>query len=312
MRLPSTLGRVLWLLGVLALCAAQSPQTRFPPGTFQNRAAIDGVGVVTYAGPGDIVAGAKAWWGLRAYSLTYATGLGKIANVCIPADVACADLNSDSSGNLVIPTIGGSSCAVVTCTIQTLYDQSGGTNCSSAACDVTNSNATLRPTLVVNCIGSKPCMQCTTNALSGLTVASFDNFTQPNTISGVVMRTAVGGVFGVILGTPTDITVFGFDNSANNYNVYAGANQIVSAADNAFHATQWVVNGASSDLYIDGSSNSISSGADSASGGLQMCGMPSFSSPLTGQITEVGIWNAAFSGGNKSSMNSNQHSYWGF
>ena len=78
-----------------------------------------------YQGPGNIVSGAFAAWSLRAYN---SAALGKkVINVCNVGDVACADLSSDpTTGKLVISTIGGSSCSVITCTVKTINDQSGG------------------------------------------------------------------------------------------------------------------------------------------------------------------------------------------
>ena len=49
----------------LALALAQSsPIAAFPPGVFQNRAAIDvPAATSSYVGPGDVLLGASSWWG---------------------------------------------------------------------------------------------------------------------------------------------------------------------------------------------------------------------------------------------------------
>jgi hypothetical protein len=57
----------LWLSPALAQ-SQSSPIAPFPPGVFQNRAAIDApVATNSYVGPGDVLLGASSWWGLLGY-----------------------------------------------------------------------------------------------------------------------------------------------------------------------------------------------------------------------------------------------------
>lgn len=59
----------------------------------------------TYQGPGDIVAGATAWYGLRGYSAAYAaTGTGKAVNVRRASDNTTSDIVILTNGNLDIAT----------------------------------------------------------------------------------------------------------------------------------------------------------------------------------------------------------------
>jgi hypothetical protein len=69
--------------------------------------------VAGYQGPGNILSGALAMYGLRAYNGAYAASLGKSVNACNPGDAApCVDLSVNSSGALVVPAaIGGVSCS---------------------------------------------------------------------------------------------------------------------------------------------------------------------------------------------------------
>jgi hypothetical protein len=90
-----------------------------------------------YTGPGDIVSGATAWWGIRAYKTA---GLGtKVANICNSTggtDVGCADFNSNATTGIIeSKTVSGITCPGANCTVKILYDQSGALSCSSAACD---------------------------------------------------------------------------------------------------------------------------------------------------------------------------------
>lgn len=62
----------------------------------------------SYTGPGDIVSGATAWYGLRAYSAAVAaTGTQKSVNLRRASDNATTDVLIATSGNLGLTTPGG-------------------------------------------------------------------------------------------------------------------------------------------------------------------------------------------------------------
>ena len=61
-------------------------------------------GAASYTGPGDIVASATAWYGLRGYNGAYATGSNKSINVRRASDNTTQDINILSSGALDIAT----------------------------------------------------------------------------------------------------------------------------------------------------------------------------------------------------------------
>ena len=98
-----------WLFFASAVLAQSVPLPGFPPGVFDNRAALAPAGV-SYTGPGNVVSGASAWWGLRAYN---AADLGNnLINVCNPGDGACVNMvSSASTGALVVTTVGGEACS---------------------------------------------------------------------------------------------------------------------------------------------------------------------------------------------------------
>lgn len=62
----------------------------------------NGVVASAYVGPGDIVSGATAWYGLRAYNAAYATGSNKAINVRRASDNTTQDILILSNGNLDI------------------------------------------------------------------------------------------------------------------------------------------------------------------------------------------------------------------
>jgi hypothetical protein len=93
----------------------------------------------------------------------------------------------------------------------------------------------------------------------------------------------------------------------------AGSNFDVSEAISTWYATQVVANGASSVLYINGTSNSGSAGTNAiAASNHPRIGLTTFSEFLDGKVVEVGVWGSAFTAPQQSSMNSNQRAYWGF
>jgi hypothetical protein len=59
---------------------------------------------VTYQGPGDIVSGATAWYGLRAYNAAYATGSNNAINVRRASDNSTSNIVILANGNLDIAT----------------------------------------------------------------------------------------------------------------------------------------------------------------------------------------------------------------
>ncbi len=257
-----------------------------------------------YSGPGDIVAGATAWYGLRAYSA--ADRGNRLLNVCNVADIACADLSSDATtGALVISTIGGSSCSVVTCTIKTMYDRSGNGS------DITQATISGRPTLTVNCVGGKPCASCVSQGLLGTVTTT----NQPYTFSIVAIRTgattARNAMFSMY--TTGSMPIIGAFNS-NSANMYSGTEVSATMNDNAWHAVQAVYNGGSSVLNIDNTNNAVNPNNGAGGTTISFCRTGNGAGNeqyLTGNMTEAGLWTSAFSVGSRTSMCHNQFAYWG-
>lgn len=272
-----------------------------PPGFCNIRQATN---LAVYVGPGDIVAGANAWYGLRAYSA--ADNGNRLVNVCDPGNANCVDFVSNiTTGKLVFQTVGSTDCTSVnTCTIKVFYDRSGANKCSSSACNMTQITAGSRCTLKASCLGGLPCAVCLNSSYT--TPGTFATQAQPYTMSGTINRTApTGSSQGILSDTGTNATLFG-DAGGGQINIYAGFTLVGNATDNLTHAAQGVFNGSSSVVYIDGTSATGNAGTSSLSSGLILD--PSFG----GNLFEVGLWPGAFSVGNQSSMNVNQHTYWGF
>src|SRR5215204_3185730 len=140
---------------------------------------------VTYAGPGDVVAGAGGWWGLRAYS---AATIGTPAIRLIRAsDSTQQNFVTLSDGKLDVASIT-TFLASTTGKVVTLFDQSGSGRDATQATDAS------RPAFVLDAKGTLPAVQG--DGATFLETPVFDAtvlptaiIAQPFTTSGVVNRT---------------------------------------------------------------------------------------------------------------------------
>ncbi len=312
----------LCFMGALLLgigCIAQAQYNSFPPGMFMLNNAGD---APSYVGPGNVVSGAFAWWGLRAYDTAHAGT--KAVNVCNDTggvDVLCEDYLTDTSGNLVIATIGGVTCASLgtNCKVAKIYDQSGANSCGAGTipCDVAQATVINRPVLNPSCLSGLACLVCT--GVNGVStsfvtiVSTWTTITQPYTTTNIFKRTAntttqqIHYQFG-----PSNVQGEYF-GASGQYGINAGSSLAPTGiTENAFHASQNIYNGASSQVNVDGGATNGAAGAGTiASGTLQLC--DNISSHIQAEnLTEWGLWRGAFSAGNITAMNSNQHAYWGF
>lgn len=261
----------------------------------------------SFTGVGDIASGAIAYWGLRAYSA--AKRGTKVANLCDASDVHCADALSDSTtGALVVPSSNPNCTVSNTCTVKILYDQIG-TGCSGN-CDLSQSTIADRPTLTINCSGftSQPCMTfaSTQAGLNGPTFIT-SPIAQPITFSAVMKRTSN---FTTRMDTLGDghITM-GWESTTNTAFILGGTPfGDATASNSTWHALQGLFSGASSNLTVDGSSNSITTGTTGLSG--VFC-MGNCFAGTDGTIAEFAPWGSDKSA-NFAALNSNQHTFWGF
>ncbi len=265
-----------------------------------------------YTGPGDVNSGALLWYGLRAYSS--ATRGNNLINVCNVSDVACVDMASDATtGDLVITTVGGSDCSVVTCTIKTFYNQG-----STGSAPMTKTTIAERYKLQTSCSGSLPCARSPTlTTLQGYNGAFSFTQASPYTVSFAAKRTAANTTRGVLMGEATSNLFFtGFRNATNSMEIFSTSSANATATDNVFHAVQAIFNGASSNIFVNGTANSVSVTANNLSAvNVGLFRNASLSAPLQGDAFEVGFWAGAWTtsgGGQADNMHNNQCTYWGF
>lgn len=258
-----------------------------------------------YVGPGDVKSGAKTFYGLRAYSAAIASGgITAAIRVQRASDSQACDILLASTGDLgnVTSCTGSATgaasafCNATTCTVQDWYDQINGWTAQPGS----------GPTLVFNCNGTKPC-----TVWGG--AGRLENFlgtatAQPLTITAVAIRT---GVFTSQQAILTDTEGVGFAASTNTVYGHYGADQTATAADNAWHALQFVINDASSVINVDGTGTAAASIGTNGQSNDYYLGSFAGTIPLTGDISEIGIWPSAFSSGEQTSMCHNIFVWWG-
>lgn len=266
-----------------------------------------GTAAVPYVGPGDIVSGARVWYGLRGYNAAFA---GPAAGVCLPLDVACADVYI-VNGVFQLGTVATLGCndSTSVCTIKTLYDQSGNTN------DIFQFTVSKRPKLVISCVNGLPCMTFVrSSSQTMLSSGNVANMVQQWSVSWVGSRTGNTTSAQAVLSDEQVTTYVGYSGSANTAELNAGSSATGTASDSSNHAIQGVANGGSSIVYVDGSSSTSTGGnQDLMQDSKVYVGSRGDSDRyFDGRLMEMGAWPSGFSSGNRSSMNSNQHTYWGF
>ncbi len=289
------------LLAILLLClaAAASAQVIIIGGQSSSS--------LPYSGPGDVVSGAKAWWGLRCYNTAYA---GNVADVYAPSDASHTLITCSAGGalNETLQTLA-TTCAV-SCTIKTLYDQSGANSCGGGACTVTQATEANRVNVKLNVLGSRYVMDTTAAAPNGLTGGSFTQ-AQPFTIASAYRNTNAGD--GVLIADSGSLVQFRPDlNGANTASIYAGATVSATASDAAFHAVNAVFNAASSSITVDGSTTVVNPSTNGFSNQVDVFSIGAGVQQFHGYAAEFGIWAGSFSGAQLTSMNSNQRAYWRF
>ena len=261
--------------------------------------------------PGDLVTGAFSWSGLRCYNAAYA---GNVADVYAPLDASHTLITCSAGGTLNETLQALATTCAVSCTVKTLYDQSGAGACSGA-CNYTQATIANRPAFISSCVGSLPCMRFVGASAQQLQTAALGAAkNQAYTASLVALRNGSPGFYSSPWGTApasNEVMVGGTDG-ADSWRMNGGSNIFdeTTPTDNADHAFQAVFNGASSDFVVDGTSNTGDAGARTLSGTM-LIGADKFNN-WTGDVFEVGLWNSAFSAGNRTGMNTNQHTYWGF
>jgi hypothetical protein len=280
-----------------------------------------------YVGPGDLVS-FTAWYGVRAYTAAKAAAGTTLAiNIQRASDSSTCDVLIATTGGLGLTTnCSGagtgltvtSFCIATSCTLNTIYDQTGGNHCGGSSCDLIHVNAgASRPTLSTNAAGS--CLTpnvttCFTFSSSQQSIRSVNNFTPAAakvSISVVGTRKSASGAamaFGSNIGSGNTLKT---NTTTGTWILAGGSSGTISATatENTQHAGNAVINGASSVIMIDGVDTTGTATASTSAG------LPGIipGATLTEVQSEMGfIDNVALTTGERTSLDSNQRSYYGF
>lgn len=255
---------------------------------------------VPYVGPGDVVSGATAWWGLRAYS--DATKGGNAVRIRRISDNAEQDFVTLSNGSLDRASIV-TFLTSTTGRIVTIYDQAGTNH-------QTNATASSQPVVNLSGLGSLVTGDWTAASSHSLVTGSAVSRSQPYTF-GVVAKYINNATQSEIFAENTNLILMGYRSSTDNeVFIYGTGTATATASDAAFHALGAVYNGGSSIIYVDASSNAVSTGT-APLGAIAVLGGRGVL-PFNGQLGEFGIWPAAFTGTQASDLSANQRAFWGF
>lgn len=301
------------------LASAQSPIRAFPPGTFQNRAALDAAPTASYQGPGDIVSGALIWGSCaRVYNTSLASTSTSLCDlVDITTGAAIGTLRGSTTGFVDLSayfagTVTPATACVGGCRVSKVYDQIGGT---SGWIQATNA---LRPVLTFSALSGLPGWTCTAAAISLMATSS--TFTQASPYTWVVVgeRTANFTTEQALIGWSSSPNGgIRFTTSANTVTVDSvgatGGPTLGSVADSSFHAIQGVINSTTTGvLAVDGTEQTGTTGTTGSSASPSRICRSAPGGSLDGKMMEAGLWPSAISSGDRTSLNSNMHGTSGY
>lgn len=256
---------------------------------------------VGYLGPGDIVAGATAWWGLRAYST--ATIGSNAVRLRRDSDNVESDFATLASGDLDVASIATFKGAANLFVVK-LYDQTNN------GFDAVQATAANQPAFTLNGLGSLPTMDLFGDPSYAfgqfLLTAAISAHAQPFTYTAVARNTAATNP--AVMGSNLSEAGGTLRDFGTSITVNAGSVPSVSVSS-GFHATQVLFSGAASNVYVNGSANIVDAGTNSYGGGGMNIGNESFGGFFTGSILEAGFWTSDVSG-SFSALDSNQRAYW--
>ena len=303
-------GFLLFLVGIW-LCSLDDVRAQFGSCGSGFCETVKVAAAPSYTGPGDVVSGATAWYGFRAYNAAYATGANPAADVCDSGGTNCITINILSNGNFDTATASGATaCGGNPCvSISKMYDQTGHANHILQA---TNAS---RPLLGFNCIGTFTCPQFTSSGLV-LTSSTTISQAQPFTIASVFNSTSNPAGNEDIFGTTSTCGPGGIEAAPGPiYQMvvasFAAGPSIVAGT---FQATVGVFNSASSTAVVDSTTATVNPGSTSISSAPISLGFAGCFSgaKFVGYVPEAGIWPGGFNSTQYGNMVSNQRAYWGF
>jgi hypothetical protein len=254
-------------------------------------------------GLGDVVSGASAYWGLRAYNSAYATGSNPAIDIVKTSDGSNPQtINIASNGTLDVATIAGLGYGV---SVSKIYDQTGnGTH-------LTQATLSKMPIITLSGLGSRPTMDFSAAASMVMTNASFA-VSQPFSVSSVAKHTA-SGASQVLWSSGNGVATF-YRNAGNNQvSLFAtSVDNTSTASDGSFHALGQIYASGSSLLKVDSAASTTGNPGGTAILNLFVLGAQGDAGGqfLDGSFCETGIWFGDFTA-NLTAFYTNQSAYFG-
>lgn len=257
----------------------------------------------SYTGPGDSVSSALYYYSCAsAYTAAWASAGNLACNIRRASDNEACDFPFVTNGGLGLSKncvdVGLSVTSFLTSTtgfVTKAYDQAG------SAVDVSQGIAGNQPALTLNDINGFATITGN-GSTTGLFGTAGGSTAQPFSDYAVAKRTGAFTSAGDILSTCAAnnscaaIELLTYNTSTNTIDGYAGTVFTATVSDSAFHTLQWIANGASSTIVVDGTTTSGNSNTRSA---LPYVGIGSTSQGgnqqfLTGSVAGVGKWPVGF------------------
>jgi hypothetical protein len=287
-----------------------------------------------FAGPGDVLSGAKFYYGFECYNAAYA---GNVADLVDTATGTTSGTRLQcSAGGTISAVVSASTCATTTggaafisgglcspiattcavsCNVLTTYDQSGAAACVSGPCDLTMPTLANQPLYVNSCVNSKPCMKFVASDLnSGVTNTL--TLAQPFTFSQVMGRTGNFTNFNITTLEGGQVAGVYFGSAANRISLIAGSIVNFTDATNCPNTTtlsvHGIINGASSLIVCGGTdSGALNPGTSTWSGQTIHIGSDGVTTnPCTCTITVSGLWPIAMNSTQYNALHANYQTYW--
>lgn len=307
---------------ILALCLSLIASAHSQGGMGPGPGTVHSTGG-TFTGPGDVVSGALVWGSCaRVYQASLASTSTSLCDlVAITGGAVVCTLRGSSTGFVDLSasycagTTPSAACAAASggsCKVTKVYDQTTNGH------HFTQGTLANMPGLAFSSLNGLPGMTFTSAASSFMNTASFSS-AAPVSATFVAQRSAnpttrqdlmTDGGFGFYLAYDAAATAM----YANNGSAISSNLSTPAPSENAFHALQYIMNGASSWLYADGVTGATQNvgGNNGFNTGLYLSSQGGFITYLDGTIMEAGVWATSFSAGNSSGINSNQHGASGY
>lgn len=304
-------------LSLLALCAAflwapaslaQLPLT----GVGSGSPVTGATGFV-----GDIVSGATAYYGVRAYNAAEAAAATQaMMTIHRTSDGStCSVAIATTGGPGLVSACSGSGngqtvavfCNATTCLVNSLVDQSG-----NAASSLTTAGTGF-PTLVLSCSNGNPCIQ-----FSGAHIIGISGFSaapaQPFTMSAVGQTSASSTTDQWLISANTTGRLgFNANATTTNEGLYCGTGWIgvTASVGTSWHSMSGVCNGASSAVNFDGTETTTGNpGTTNCCSGMAVGGNRTVADELTGDIGEVVIWPSGLTATQRKQICQTQKAWW--